>query len=310
MGSAAGGGFPQWNCACPNCEGLRAGRLAATARTQEGVAVSADGERWVLLNASPDLRLQIERLPALHPRAPRESPIRAVVLTSGEVDHCLGLFSLREGRGLPVYTTARVRDALVRENALAGRLLGAGGPLGWRRLELEVATPVADAGGRPTGLVVEAVAVPGKPPRHLESVLDPDPEDTVGLRLRAARGGPVLAYVPGAAAVDDAVRRVAASAACLFFDGTFWRSNELADLGIDARRAEAMGHAPLAGTEGAIARLAALDVPRRILIHLNNTNPLLDETSPERQKVPSKNRHAADAATRRTASSTAAAPGT
>jgi pyrroloquinoline quinone biosynthesis protein B len=281
LGSAAGGGFPQWNCGCANCEGLRTGRLRATARTQESVAVAA-GRSWVLLNASPDVRPQLESFPPLHPRGVRDSPIAAVLLTSGELDHCLGLFSLRESQPLAVYATRAVRDGFMRDNALYTALAR---HLTWRPLGLGVEQPVLDHAGGVTGLAVEACPVPGKAPRYLDERMAPSPEHVVALRLRDVETGRVLTYCPGAARVDDAVHAALDRASCVFFDGTFWSSDELRSAGVGTRRAEDMAHAPLGGADGSLARLGTLSAEHRILIHLNNTNPLLRDDGPERREV-------------------------
>jgi pyrroloquinoline quinone biosynthesis protein B len=282
LGSAAGGGLPQWNCGCENCRRARAGAPDIVPRTQESVAVTSDGVSWVLLNASPDVRHQLSSTSALHPQAPRHSPVVAVVLTSGELDHVLGLLSLRESHPLAVYATESVRDGFTRNNALGGALASS---LTWRRLRLGHAEDVCDGAGRATGLVVDARPVPGKVPRHLEGWRTPTPEDVVALRVRDGAGGPVLAYCPGAGRIDDAVRDALADAACVFLDGTFWSSDELTRQGLGTRRAEDMAHAPLGGPDGSLAALDGLVTSRRILIHMNNTNPVLREDAPERAEA-------------------------
>jgi pyrroloquinoline quinone biosynthesis protein B len=285
LGSAAGGGFPQWNCGCPNCRGVREGTLRAAARTQESVAVSADGEAWFLLNASPEIRHQIEACPPLHPRGPRHSPIAGILLTNGDLDHCLGLLSLRESHPLVVYATEAVRRGFVEGNVLYRTLQRFAGQATWRILELGREAAMTGPDGRPSGLGVEAVPVPGKPPVHLEGLAAPGPGDNVGLRIREAASGRVLAYLTGVAAVDAAVERALDGAHCVFFDGTFWASDELPALGLGDKRAEAMAHLPVGGPEGSLARLQELRAPRRLYIHVNNTNPMLREDGPERAAV-------------------------
>lgn len=284
LGSAAGGGFPQWNCGCPNCRGVRAGTIRARPRSQESVAVSADGNRWLLLNVSPEIRSQIEAFPALHPRGPRHSPIGALALTSGDLDRCLGLFSLRESHPLAIYATERVRGGLTDGNVLFRTLQRFPGQVRWRSLKLGGEEPVLDTNGEPLELWIEAVPVPGKIPLHLETLMSPDSEDTVGLRVRDAAGRR-LAYFSGVARLDGPTRQAMADADCLFFDGTFWSGDELPALGLGTRRAEDMGHLPVGGEEGSLAALSGLGVPRRLYTHLNNTNPLLREDSPERAAV-------------------------
>ena len=165
-----GGGFPQWNCGCPNCRGVRAGHIRATPRTQESVAVSADGERWVLLNASPEIRQQLESFSALRPRAPRHSPVDAIVLTNGDLDHTLGLLSLRESHPLAVYATERVRRGFTEGNVLYRTLERFPDQVRWRALQPGREEALAGVDGQGSGLLVEAVAVPGKLPIHLESL--------------------------------------------------------------------------------------------------------------------------------------------
>ncbi len=285
LGSAAGGGFPQWNCGCPNCRGLRAGAIAATARTQESTAVSADGEAWFLLNASPEIRVQIETFPALHPRGPRDSPVAGILLTNGDLDHCLGLLSLRESHPLTVYATDRVRRGFTEDNVLYRTLERFEGQVTWRVLKPGREEELTGPEGRPSGLVVEAVALPGKPPVHLMGRYPPDSEDNVGFRIRERATGRVLAYLSGVAAVTPAVRDALAGAACVFFDGTFWSNDELITLGLGRQRAADMAHLPIGGPEGSLAALADHRTGRRVYIHINNTNPILREDSPERAAV-------------------------
>jgi len=279
LGSAAGGGFPQWNCGCPNCRGFRAGTLNASARTQESVAISSDGEHWVLLNASPEIRHQLESFPPLHPRQPRHSPIAGILLTNGDLDHCLGLLSLRESYPLTVYATDRVRRGFTEGNVLYRTLERFADQVTWRALKLGREEELT------TGLSVEAVAVPGKPPIHLEGLFPPDAEDSVGFRIRETRTGKVLAYFSGVGGVSPAVAQALADADCVFFDGTFWSEDELPALGVGEKRARDMAHAPLGGPHGSLSALGTLRAARRILIHVNNTNPLLRVDSLERAEV-------------------------
>jgi pyrroloquinoline quinone biosynthesis protein B len=284
LGSAAGGGFPQWNCGCPNCRGVREGTVAAAARTQESVAISADGERWVLLNASPEIRQQIESFPGLHPRAPRHSPIAAIVLTNGDLDHTLGLLSLRESHPLVVYATESVRHGFTAGNVLYRTLQRFPDQVTWRPLALGQPVPLADREGRATGLTVEVLAVPGKPPVHLETLAPSTPEDNVGLRVVEESTGRRLAYFPAAGRVTPQVLVALSFADCIFFDGTFWSSDELPAGGLGVKRAEDMAHQPVGGEGGSLAALRGLS-GRRIFIHVNNTNPMLREGSAERTAV-------------------------
>jgi pyrroloquinoline quinone biosynthesis protein B len=264
---------------------VREGTIAARARTQESVAVSADGEVWFLLNASPEIRAQIESFPGLHPRGPRNSPIAGILLTNGDLDHCLGLLSLRESYPLTVYATERVRRGFTEGNALYGTLERFAGQVTWQALRVGEEKDLTGPDGRPSGLAVGVVAVPGSAPLHLRARLRPDPEDNVGLRIRERPTGRVLAYLSGVAAVTPAVIDALDGAACVFFDGTFWSSDELVALGLGSQRAEDMAHLPIGGPGGSLAALADQRPGRRFYIHVNNTNPILREDSPERAAV-------------------------
>lgn len=280
LGSAAGGGVPQWNCGCPNC---RAARQDGHGRTQSSVAISADGERWVLLNVSPDVRTQVARHPALHPRGPRGTPIEAVVLTDGEIDHTLGLMLLRESAArLPVYAPAGVTALLGNEWPLY-RVLSAYAGVEPRALDPGEPVALTDRGGTPLGLCCRATAVARRPPRYAHGA--PPGVFDVGLRIEDERSGGILAYVPTAGAVDEAMTAVARGADLLLFDGTFWSNDELRAAGADAPTAREMGHVPVGGAGGSLALLPGLHVKRTVLVHINNTNPILTHGSPERAQV-------------------------
>jgi len=285
LGAAAGGGFPQWNCGCPNCRDVRSGVLAAKPLTQECVAVSADGERWFLLNASPEIRTQIESCPALHPRGPRHSPIAAILLTNGDLDHCLGLLSLRESHPLVIYATERVRRGFTEGNVLYRTLQRFPEQVTWRTLDAEKETELSGLDGQASGLTVTAVPAPGKPPVHLESSAAPDSGENIGVVIHERRSGKRLAYFSAAAAITPAMRAAFEAADCVFFDGTFWTSDELIALGLGDKRAEQMAHLPVGGEGGSLQALAGVHAPKRIYIHINNTNPLLRPHSPERKQV-------------------------
>jgi pyrroloquinoline quinone biosynthesis protein B len=250
------------------------------------VAVSADGAGGsVLLNCSPEIRGQIESAPTLHPRAPRHSPISAILLTNGDLDHCLGLLSLRESHRLIVYATDPVERGFTRGNVLYRTLERFPGQLTWHILKPGREEDIVDVDGRATGLTVQAMVVPGKAPLHLEGERPADPEDNVGFRIREARTDRVLAYLSGVASVTDAVRQAIAGAHAVFFDGTFWSGDELPALGLGTKRAEEMAHMPVGGRTGSLAQLADARAGRRVYIHINNTNPMLREDSPERAAV-------------------------
>jgi pyrroloquinoline quinone biosynthesis protein B len=279
LGSAAGGGVPQWNCGCENCLEARRGTGVVRPRTQESVAVSADGAAWFLLNVSPEIRAQIESFAPLTPREPRHSPIAGLVLTNGDLDHCLGLLSLRESHPLTVYATESVRAGFSAGNVLYRTLERFEGQVTWRALDPGREQPLGES-----GLTITAIATPGNLPLHLKSLREPSPEDNVGLVVRDTRAGKRLAYFSGVASLSPALDRALAEADVLFFDGTFWSSDELIALGLGTRRAEEMSHWPLGGPEGSAAFLAR-QRGRKILIHVNNTNPILREGSAERRAL-------------------------
>jgi pyrroloquinoline quinone biosynthesis protein B len=283
LGSAAGGGFPQWNCGCHNCNGLRRGTVRARARTQTSVAVSADRRNWFLVHASPDIRSQIESYAPLHPRAGRDTPIAGILLTNGDLDQCLGLFSLRESQPLHVYATNRVRDGFIHRNQLYRTLTRTPDQITWHALKAYTeGESLLLPDGIPSGLLVTTIPVPGKVPLHLEKELPPDDEDTIALLIRDNTTGGMLAYVPCIARPSSDLFPQLDSADCLFFDGTFWSEDELIRLGLGQRSSLEMGHWPLDGQAGSLPMLGSLRTRRRILIHINNTNPMLDEQSPER----------------------------
>lgn len=247
--------------------------------------MSPDGHGWFLLNASPEIREQIESFAGLHPQAPRHSPIHAIVLTNGDLDHTLGLLSLRESHPLVVYATERVHRGFTEGNLLYRTLQRFPGQVTWRLLKLGSEEELVGADGHGSGLFIEAVPVPGKLPIHLESQDAPDPEDNIGLRIREAATGRRLAYFPAAGGVTPMVEKAIADAACVFFDGTFWSADELPAQGLGTKRADDMAHLPVGGRGGSLTALRGLRSPRRIFIHVNNTNPLLREDSAERTEA-------------------------
>ncbi len=291
LGSAAGGGFPQWNCACSNCRRLRQNNFHGQARTQAQIAVSADGNCWYLLNASPDLRFQLESTRELHPRmSPRDTPIAGVVLTSGDLDHVLGLLLLREFQPLGVYGTPSLRNILVESNSVFRMLFSGQRGLTWSDFAPGEVLELADVGGRKSGIVVEAIPLIGSFPRYTEmsKTLDlPQAEAVIGVAMwdqdGEARASKRMIYAPALAQVDDTVLSAFDSADVLLVDGTFWSEDELCATA--GRTASQMGHAPIAGENGLLKQLADLRAPRKIFIHINNTNPILDEDSPQYREV-------------------------
>jgi len=285
LGSGAGGGVPQWNCGCANCRAVRAGSPSIRARTQDSIAVSAENDAWVLCNASPDIRQQIESFSELHPKAARHSPIAAIVLTNGDLDHVLGLFSMRESYPLVVYATEAVRRGLVDHNALMRTLQRFEGQVTWRSLIPGIETPIADVRNESTGLYITARPVKGKSPVHLEGVVDNSPQQNVGLWLRDSKGRRA-AYVSAVANLDDVIPHSAGLDA-LLLDGTFWSSDELSRPGLSKSRAEDMAHLPIGDPGGTLGQSTHLGARRRIYTHINNTNPMLVDGSPERKAVES-----------------------
>ncbi len=288
LGSAAGGGFPQWNCNCRVCQAARAGNGRARPRTQSSIAVSADGIRWALFNASPDLRQQITESPQLHPRdGARHSPIAAVVLTNADVDHIAGLLTLRESQPFVLYASRRVQDALD-----ANPIFGVLNPRFVRRelLALGQAQALRGPDGVELGLTIEPFAVPGKIALYLENPeaganLGTEDGDTIGLRVSAPGTGKSFFYIPGCAAIDGPLVDRLERAPLVLFDGTLYVNQEMVEGGLGQKTGQRMGHMNISGAEGSIAVFEGLDVARRIFIHINNSNPILLEDSPERAEV-------------------------
>jgi pyrroloquinoline quinone biosynthesis protein B len=287
LGAAAGGGFPQWNANSEACRRARNGDPAARPATQASIAVSAGSGRWVLINASPDLRQQIEFSTPLHPRnGLRSSPIAAVVLTNGDVDAIAGLLHLREGTPFALYAHARVLGVLaanpifkVVDRAVVPR----------RALEPERAVALLDAAGAGLGLTVRPFLAPGKVPLFLEGqdegALDTAAleGDTLGLEIEA--GGARLIYLANCARLTEAMMARLDGADLLFMDGTLWRDDEMIVQGVGRKTGARMGHISMSGPEGAVARLRDVALGQRVFIHVNNTNPALLADSPERAEL-------------------------
>ncbi len=281
LGSAAGGGFPQWNCNAPTSREAWRGNGRATRRTQTSVAVSADGERWLVVCASPDFRQQILATPRLQPRSGlRHSPIEAVLLTGGEIDGVAGLLSMRESQAFHLYAPPAVL-ALLGENPIFGALSESC----VRRCPVPTEETVEIAGpGGPLGLSVSLFAVPGKVPLFLEGRTGaPSPDDAemaVGAEIGDGRAS--FHFVPGCAAPTDRLRARLRGSRLVFFDGTLWRDDELLATGVGQKTGRRMGHMSIDGPDGTIAALADLEIGRKIFIHVNTTNPVLIDDSPER----------------------------
>jgi pyrroloquinoline quinone biosynthesis protein B len=283
LGSAAGGGFPQWNCGCPNCAGLRAGSIAAAPRKQTSIALSDREGNCFLIHAAPEIGAQLAAFPSLYPRALRDTPLAGIILTNGDLDQCLGLLSLRESQPVHVYATEAVRQAVTQSNRFYRALDRTPGQVTWHELKLYGSHTLSTADGA-SQLVLTPIPVPGKVPLYLEDQIEPQMGDNVALLVSEITGGPCLGYAPCVGASNPDVERIIEIADCLFFDGTFWSDDELPALGIGRKTARDMAHWPLAGADGSLSVLAKSS-SRRIVIHINNTNPVLRDDSPERRRT-------------------------
>ena len=287
LGSSAGGGFPQWNCSCANCSRLRRAEFPGVARTQVQLAWSSSPGEWTLLNASPDLRFQIEAERDLWPQAApdsseggRHSPIRHVILTGAEVDQTLGLLLLREFHSFRVYSTAAVRRILTEGNNLFGVLARFPGQVVWEDISMTEPFCVGDTR-------LEVLPLPGTYPgfvsRDMLGTLRPEGA-VIGLLISSSKGGRTLAFLPQVGCVSDALLERLEGCDAVLFDGTFWSDEEPSRIPGLGRTARQMGHLPISGG-GSLERLASLRRPRKIYIHINNTNPILDEESPQHHAV-------------------------
>ncbi len=247
--------------------------------------MSADGERWYIANASPDIRQQIESFQGLHPRGTaRDTPIQAILLTNADVDHVAGLLSLRESQPLRIYATQAVRDWVAGANTIFRVLNVSPNQSGWETIALSGPRPLIGVDQRPSGLLYEPFAVPGKPPAYLG--IQAGPEDaTIGLRFIDQRDGHSIAYVPGIRHLHSRLQELLGACTCILFDGTCWSDDELIAKGLGNQTALSMGHMPISGPRGSLARMASITDRRRIYIHINNTNPILDEESAARREV-------------------------
>jgi pyrroloquinoline quinone biosynthesis protein B len=287
IGSAAGGGFPQWNCNYRLSRGAWKREENLRPRTQSSLAVSTNGSDWVLFNASPDIRQQIAATPELQPHADgplRGTPIRAVILTNADVDHIAGLLSLREREPFVIYATRRVLEVLgtnsifnVLDRSIVQR----------RELMLGERTDILDVQGEPTGILIETFAVPGKVALFLEDQakaaegFGTEEGDTIGLRISSQTDHHAAFYIPGCAGIDHSLKQRLAGADCLLFDGTVFTDDEMVTAGVGTKTGARMGHTHISGEDGSMVSLADIGIKRRIYVHINNTNPILDETSPE-----------------------------
>ncbi|MFM8444707.1 MAG: pyrroloquinoline quinone biosynthesis protein PqqB [Methylococcus sp.] len=282
LGAGAGGGFPQWNCNCRNCAGVRQGRINARTRTQSSIAVSQDGEQWVLFNASPDIRTQLEQFPGSHPRhGIRDTGIKAIILIDSQIDHTTGLLMLREStQPLDIYCSEMVKQDLSTGFPLFAMLTHYCGvnhhplPLDGGAFTLPGFDDL-----RFRSHALKSKAPPYSPHRH-----DPHEGDNIGVIVEQISTGRKLYYAPGLGEIEPHVQAALESADCVLVDGTFWQHDEMERAGICAKRALDMGHLPQSGPGGMMEHLAPIRA-RKILIHINNTNPILDEDSPERHAL-------------------------
>jgi pyrroloquinoline quinone biosynthesis protein B len=281
LGTAAGGGFPQWNCWCPTCRIAREEPTRARPRTQSSIAFSADGVRWFLGNASPDVREQLSQLPRANVTGVRHVPVEGIVLTDAELDHTLGITLLREGRQLQVIAT----PAVIRTIAEDSRVLPvtqAFAIVQTVEIALGEVTPLDYRDGTSSGLTIEMKAVRGDPPRFARKE---EVGHTVAAFITDTATGKTCAFVPGCGGLGPRLLARLNEAELLLFDGTFWTDDELTRLGISDRPASAMGHVAISGPEGSLAVVSELDCRQKVYTHINNTNPMLIEQSPERAEV-------------------------
>ena len=283
LGSAAGGGFPQWNCNCNNCCGVRSGSLDAIPRTQSSIAVSVDGERWILFNASPDIRSQLEANPPLQPkRGRRDTGVHGVVLADSQIDHTTGLLFLREGCPLRVYCTDMVAQDLSTGFPIFVMLQS------WDGGVIHTTVPIDGSAFQVIDIEeisITAIPLDGKAPPYSPHRHDPHVGDNVGYLIEDTRSQASLFYAPGLGQMSSALLDMMGGADCVMVDGTFWSEDEMQRAGVGTKLASDMGHLPQSGDEGMLHWLSKIPGPRKILIHINNTNPILIENSPERKLV-------------------------
>lgn len=283
LGSAAGGGFPQWNCNCPQCSAVRGGSRHHLPRTQSSIAVTANEIEWLLINASPDVLQQIKAFPALQPaRALRDTGIAAVLLMDAQIDHTTGLLMLREHRQkLPLFCHPLVREDLSTGNPLF-KVLSHYCDIDWHDLQLQTAFQVPGL----SGLQFEALPLISNAPPYSPHRDKPQPGDNVGLSVKDETSGKTLFYAPGLGQMEPHVWQAMQQADCVLVDGTLWTEDEMIALGASKKTSRSMGHMPQTGVDGMIEWLDKLPSHvRKILIHINNTNPILDDSSPQRQTL-------------------------
>jgi len=283
LGAAAGGGFPQWNCNCRMCDGVRKGSLRAKARTQSSIVVSADNVNWVLFNASPDFLAQYKSFPELQPaRGIRDTAIRSIILMDAQIDHTTGLLMLREGKPLEIYCTGMACEDLTTGNPLFNILDHYCG-VNWHELPTAAGSSFEAIGAEE--LSFTAVPLKSKAPPYSPHRDNPHEGDNIGVRITDKRSGKVFFYAPGLGEIEPHLKPFLEEADLLMVDGTFWTDDEMIRLGVSKKRARDIGHLPQSGPGGMIEVLKPLKASRKVLIHINNTNPILDDDSAERHEL-------------------------
>lgn len=275
LGAAAGGGLPQWNCGCENCNLARKGDIPS--QTQSSLAVTADGVSWAVLNASPDIRQQLSDTPTLHPTGLRDMPLASVLVTNGDIDHVAGLLTLREMQPFTLFATAGIHEVLS-ANPIFDAL----------NASVVTRTTIAldDAFELAPGLTATLFAVPGKVPLYLEGdsvQTDLIGDQTVGVKMEG--GGTTAYYIPGCALMNDDLRHRLTGADMVFFDGTLWQDDEMVRAGLGQKTGKRMGHMSMSGADGSIAAFVGMDIGKKIYVHMNNTNPVLRPLSAERKEA-------------------------
>jgi pyrroloquinoline quinone biosynthesis protein B len=282
LGSGAGGGFPQWNCNCHNCSRIRSGNMKGKARTQSSIAVSSDNENWLLINASPDIRAQLESFPAIQPKQGlRDTGIKAILLIDSQIDHTTGLLMLREGKPLDIYCTEMVKQDLT-SGFPVFNMLSHYCTVNHHPVPIDGGSftipPIAD-------LRFYSQALKSKAPPYSPHRYDPHDGDNIGLIIEQISTGKKLFYSPGLGEIEPHVMEAMKASDCVLVDGTFWTNDEMVTMGISQKRAREIGHLPQSGEGGMIEVLNGVKNTRKILIHINNTNPILDEDSEPRKTL-------------------------
>ncbi|GAA6166612.1 pyrroloquinoline quinone biosynthesis protein PqqB [Sessilibacter corallicola] len=283
LGSAAGGGFPQWNCNCSNCKGFRNGTLNAKARTQSSIAISEDGIDWILFNTSPDILTQLANFKAMQPaRSIRDTGIGAIVFMDSQIDHTTGLLMLREGCPHDLWCTDMVYQDLTTGFPVFNMLKHWNGGINRHTIEIEDGKNSFEIPKFPK-IKLTAIPLLSSAPPYSPHRGNPHPGDNIGMLVENLENGKTLFYAPGLGKIEDHLKPIMANADLLLVDGTLWQEDEMIVAGVGDKLGVTMGHLPQSGEHGMLAYLDTLEKPRKVLIHINNTNPILDEDSPQRK---------------------------